>query len=205
MIHIDRRTTIKWVLAVAATASVPVSAAARGYGTDPDLQRIYSPGELWPLTLTAQLRATAAALCDVIIPADAHSPSASTVGVVDFIDEWISAPYPRQQQDRKLVLSGLVWIEGEARRRYSKPFAMLSGAEQATMCEQIGYVPEAPASLREAAAFFARYRDLTAAGFYTTPVGHKDLQYVGNVALASFEGPPREALAAVGLAEISSR
>ena len=167
MTHIDRRTTIKWVLAVAASAAVPVSAAAKGYGTDPDLQRVYSPGEFWPLTLTAQLRVTAAALCDVITPADAHSPSASTVGVVDFIDEWISAPYPRQQQDRKLVLSGLEWIEGEARRRYSKLFAMLGDAEQATMCEQIRYVPEAPASLGEAAAFFARYRNLTAAGFYT--------------------------------------
>ena len=205
MIRIDRRTTIKWALAVAAAAAVPVAAAARGYGTDPDLQRSYPPGELWPLTLTAQTRATAAALCDVIIPADARSPSASSVGVVDFIDEWISAPYPRQQQDRKLVLAGLEWIDGEARRRYSRPFATLSGAEQAAICEQISYAPEAPSSLAEAAAFFARYRDLTAAGFYTTPVGHKDLQYVGNVALASFEGPPREVLAAVGLTEILSR
>lgn len=198
--QLDRRTTIKWMLAVAAAASVPASAAAKGYGTDPDLQRVYTPGELWPLTLTAQSRGTAAALCDVIIPADAHSPSAAAVGVVDFIDEWISAPYSRQQQDRALVLSGLEWIESEARRRYSRPFTLLSAAEQANLCEQIAYVPETPEPLSDAAAFFARYRDLTAAGFYTTPAGHKDLRYVGNVALSSFEGPPHEVLAAVGLA-----
>ena len=215
--HVDRRTTIKWVLAIAATAprfqrsawqasaATSPPAAAKGYGTDPDLQRIYSPGELWPLTLTAQLRGTATALCDVIIPADAHSPSASTVGVIDFIDEWISAPYPRQQQDRALVLSGLEWIDAEARRRYSRPFAMLGSAEQAAICEQICYLPEAHASVAEAARFFAHYRDLTAAGFYTTPVGHEDLRYVGNVALANFAGPPREALAAVGLSDISSQ
>jgi len=203
MMHIDRRTTIKWVLAVAASASMPVSAAAKGYGTDPDMQRVYAPGELWPLTLTAQLRGTAAALCDVIVPADAHSPSASSVGVVDFIDEWISAPYPRQQQDRALVLFGLEWIDAEARRRYSRSFATLGNAEQAAMCEHICYLPEAHASVVEAAQFFARYRDLTAAGFYTTPVGHEDLQYVGNVALANFAGPTREALAAVGLSDIS--
>jgi hypothetical protein len=216
-IHIDRRTTIKWVLAAAATApqlkstqwlagaAVPAAEGVKGYGTDPDLQRIYSPGDLWPLTLTEQQRGTAAALCDVIIPSDAHSPSASAVGVVDFIDEWISAPYPRHQQDRALVLSGLRWFDDEARRRYSKLFAVLSGEEHAAMCEQICYAPEAHPSLVEVAAFFARYRDLTAAGFYTTPAGHKDLQYVGNVALANFDGPPRAILEAVGLVSAGSR
>jgi hypothetical protein len=205
--RIDRRTTIKWVLAAAAAPrlqGIAWAAAAKGYGTDPDLQRIYSPGELWPLTLTVQQRGTAATLCDVIIPADARSPSASAVGVVDFIDEWISAPYPRQQQDRELVLSGLKWLDDEAHRRYSKVFAALSTAEHVTLCEQICYVPQAHASLAEAAAFFARYRDLTAAGFYTTPAGHKDLQYVGNVALATFEGPPREVLESAGLADTRS-
>lgn len=200
--RIDRRTTIKWVLAAAATPrlqGIASAAPGTGYGTDPDLQRIYSPGELWPLTLTVQQRGTAATLSDVIIPADARSPSASAVGVVDFIDEWISAPYPRHQQDRELVLYGLKWIDDEAYRRYSKAFAALSSAEHVTLCEQICHVPQAHAPLAEAAAFFARYRDLTAAGFYTTPAGHKDLQYVGNVALASFEGAPLEVLKTLGL------
>ena len=48
-----------------------------GYGTDPDLIRLYQPGELWPLTLSVEQRKTAAALCDCIIPADDVSPSAS--------------------------------------------------------------------------------------------------------------------------------
>ena len=56
--------------------------------------KVYAAGELWPLTLTKEQRATATALCDLIIPADDTSPAASSVGVVDFIDEWISAPYP---------------------------------------------------------------------------------------------------------------
>ena len=201
--RLDRRTMVKWMLAVAAAAPGLKGiawAAGEGYGTDPDLQRTYSPGDLWPLTLTGQQRGAAAALCDVIIPGDAHSTSASAVGVVDFIDEWISAPYPRHQQDRALVLSGLQWLDDEARRRYSGSFATLSGEQQAALCDQICYVPEADPSLVQSATFFARYRDLTAAGFYTTPVGRKDLQYVGNVALAKFEGPPREVLEAVGLA-----
>lgn len=194
--RIDRRTMVKWVLAVAASTQAlkgVAFAAGQGYGTDPDLQRTYSPGDLWPLTLTEQQRSTATALCDVIIPSDAHSASASAVGVVDFIDEWISAPYPRHQQDRALILSGLQWLD-------SRSFATLNVEQQAAMCEQICYVSEADASLVEVAGFFARYRDLTAAGFYTTPAGRKDLQYVGNVALATFDGPPHEVLEAVGLA-----
>jgi hypothetical protein len=208
--RVDRRTTIKWVLAAAAAAPLLKGAAwhaaafastarGQGYGTDPDLQRIYSPGELWPLTLTPELQRAAAALCDVIIPPDAHSPSASAVGVVDFIDEWISAPYPRHRQDRDLILSGLDWLDAEARQRYSRPFSALSARQHSAVCDDICYAPDARSSFVQAAKFFARYRDLTAAGFYTTPAGHKDLQYVGNVALASFEGPPANVLKKVGL------
>ena len=105
----DRRRTLRWILA--ASAAMPLLARhalgesegegaahpkAHGYGTDPDLTKIYHPGDLWPLTLTRAQRRTAAALCDVILPADAVSLSASRVGVVDFLDEWVSAPYPSQ-------------------------------------------------------------------------------------------------------------
>jgi hypothetical protein len=202
--RVDRRTTIKWMLAAAAAAPMlkGTAANARGYGTDPDLQRIYSPGELWPLTLTPELQRTAAALCDVIIPPDADSPGASSVGVVDFIDEWISAPYPRHRQYRELILSGLDWLDAEARQRYSKPFAALSAAQHSAVCDDICYVLQARPPFVQAARFFARYRDLTAAGFYTTPAGHKHLRYVGNVALASFDGPPAAVLKKVRLASL---
>ena len=112
----DRRETIKWMLA--ASAVIPLAhlkaAESRPYGTDPDLLRIYHAGELWPLTLTPSQRNQATLLCDTILPADAVSPSASQVGVVDLIDEWISAPYPVQRNDRDLVLKGLDWMNSQA-------------------------------------------------------------------------------------------
>src|SRR5690606_28945074 len=96
----DRRTSIKWMLATAAAMNAAqlragevvardVAANQAGYGTDPDLVKEWTPGGPWPLTLTGHGRATVTALCDLIIPADEHSPAASAVGVVDFIDEWI--------------------------------------------------------------------------------------------------------------------
>ena len=66
----------------------------RGYGPDPVMVKVYKPGDVWPLTLTEPQRRTTGALCDVIMHADEPSPSASSLGVPDFIDEWISSPYP---------------------------------------------------------------------------------------------------------------
>jgi hypothetical protein len=40
---------------------------------------------------------------------------------------------------------------------------------------------------------------LTAGGFYSSPAGRKDLNYIGNVPLTSFEGPPRALLKSLGL------
>ena len=116
----DRRTLIRWVMAVAASApawervawaGAASAPAAVGYGTDPDLTKAYRPGDLWPLTFSPRQRTTAAALCALIIPADERSPGAADVGVHLFIDEWLSAPYPRHVQDRELILPGLAWLD----------------------------------------------------------------------------------------------
>jgi hypothetical protein len=203
----DRRTTIKWVLA--ASAAWPLAArrvaradpalAVHGYGTDPDLLAVHRPGELWPLTLTAAQRRLATTLADIIIPGDDHSPSASTVGVVDFIDEWVSAPYPASQRDRPIVLEGFAWLEAEAARRGGRAFSDLGTSEQRSICDEICDESRAASERHDAARFFALYRNLTAGGFYSTPVGRKDVGYIGNVARAHFEGPPPELLARLRL------
>lgn len=203
----DRRTTLKWMLAAAAASplwnaasgATPAKAAV-GYGTDPDLVKAYRGGELWPLTLTRAQLEIAAALCATIIPADTRSPSAAQVNVHHFIDEWVSAPYPRHVQDRKLVLEGLAWIDAESRRRFGRRFAAASEAQRRGICDEICREAKAAAKHRKAARFFARFRNLTADGFYTTPEGMKDLGFVGNTPAASFEGPPPEALRKAGLA-----
>jgi hypothetical protein len=194
----DRRTTIKWVLAAAAVSPLLARSLARadspvraqGYGTDPNLVKIYHPGELWALTLSAAQRRLAGILCDLIMPADDHSPSASAVGVVDFIDEWVSAPYPDSQRDRPIVLGGFEWLDEEAARRSGKAFAQLDGSGQTAICDDICDASRAAAPRHDAARFFARYRDLTAGGFYSAPAGRKDLGYIGNVPLARFDGAP---------------
>jgi hypothetical protein len=203
--RIPRRHAIKWMLTAAAAASVVETGSlgiaspekalkAHGYGGDPKLNEVYKPGDLWPLTFNEQQRRTAAALCDVIIPADDKSPSASELSVHDFIDEWISAPYPRQHSVRKTVLEGLAWIDRESKKRFKKFFAQLSDAQKISICDDVAFQPKAKHGFEKGAAFFANFRNLASSGFYTTPEGMKDLQYVGNVALTKFDGPPPEVL-----------
>ena len=212
--RMPRRAAIKWMMTAAASAALfdgrafgqqagagaATPVGAKGYGTDPDVMKAYSPGDVWPLTMTDQQRATTAALCDVIIPADGKGPSASAVKVQDFIDEWISAPYPGHDDDRKLILEGLAWIDAEANKRFGAPFTRLSEAQATAICDDICFVPKVKPEFARAAQFFRRFRDLTAGGYYTTFEGMRDIGYVGNVALEKFDGPPPEVLKQLGLA-----
>jgi len=215
-VRIDRRVAIKWMLTASAgamlakvpsfgaddgTYSAAAAGAAHGYGTDPDLMKVYKPGDVWPLTLTDARRRQVALLCDLIVPAEGGHPSASAVGVTDFIDEWVSAPYPGNVADAKVVGEGLAWVDAESTKRFGAVFADATDAQRLSLCEAMA--PDAPSGseLEAPSKFFRRFRNLTAGGYYTTPAGMKDLGYVGNVPLASFDGPPADLIAKLGLTD----
>jgi hypothetical protein len=203
----DRRHSLQWMLAAAALpgmasagATPALKKAAKGYGTDPNLVKSYRSGQLWPLTFTVAQRRCAAALCGLIIPADEHSPSAAELEVHLFIDEWISAPYPAHAKDKALIVDGLAWLNAETQRRFKHRFDQATLAEQQAIADEICLVSKAAPERADAAKFFARFRDLTAGGFYTTPQGTKDLGFAGNTPSAEFAGPPAAVLKIVGVA-----
>jgi gluconate 2-dehydrogenase gamma chain len=203
----SRRDAIK-ALAAAAALSFPTgqpSAAApapprpggpTGTPSDPDLLR---PRIRWTKVLTAGELATLAVLCDTIIPADEHSPAASRVGAPDYIDEFVSAPYPASRASLTQVQGGLRWLDVEGERRFNRPFARLKESERHQICDDICYLPKARPERAAAARFFALIRDLTATAFYTTREGMKDLGYIGNVPRQRFDSPPTELLRKLGL------
>jgi hypothetical protein len=138
----------------------------------------------------AQLRATAA-LCDLVLPEDDRSPSANAVGVPDFIDEWVSAPYAQQQEDRELILDGLERLEQQSRQRFDVSFAFASVQQKTELVDSIAGGPEP-----DQAEFFKRFRYLTVGAFYTTEAGARDIGYIGNVPIAGeYPGPSDEAMA----------
>ena len=207
----DRRMALKVMAVAAATpglascAAGPEQAApartvlAAGTAADPDL---LAPKIPWERVLTADELSSLAVLCDVIIPADARSPSASTLGAHHYIDEWVSAPYDGMRRDQVLIRGGLVWLDSEAGRRFGQGsrFRELSAGQRDEICADIAHVPSAGPGFEAGARFFGRVRDLTAGAFWTTEEGMQDLQYIGNVPLAQWDPPPREVLEHLGLA-----
>lgn len=177
----------------AATAGIP-GTFAKGYSTDPVLTKLYKPGDVWPLTLDAGQRRTVTALGDLILPADDLGPAASAVGVPEFMDEWVSAPYPQQQQDGPVILQGIEWLNTEAAKRFGKPFADLEAKQQVALVDDICHVTSAKPEFNKPARFFEKFRHLAAAGYYSTQEGWKAIGFVGNVATATFDGPPAEVL-----------
>ena len=207
---IDRRRAMQWMFAAVAASTALGQAPAgatisqhtpvpKGYGTDPDLTKLYKPGDLWPLSLSETQRTSAALICDIIFPADEVSPSASSLHIHDFIDEWISAPYAPQMADRQPVLDCIAWFESEAESRFKAPLSGLTDDQRNAICDDVAFGAKSKA-FQIPARNFGRFKFLAAGGFYTTPEGMKDIGYVGNTPTINFDGPTPEALKHVGLA-----
>ena len=218
--HIDRRTTLRWLASAlgagalagcgsedraavrtvrdVADLGTPKPITGTGYGRYPDTQ---NPTVTWERTMTkAQLRLTRA-LADLVIPADTHpsgarSPSAGEIGVQDFIDEWVSAPYGGQQADRALIFEGLTWLEQEAMDRTGGArFIDAGDRTRRAILDDIAYKDQVKPGLESQAAFFVRLRDLLMSAYYATRAGEADIGYLGNVPSGGpYPGPTQEAM-----------
>ena len=118
------------------------------------------------------------------------------LGVPDFIDEWVSAPYPAQVADRPVIVDGLTWVEGESRKRFGKGLFDARPADRTALLTTLTVKPSDPA-LQTPHAFFRRFRSLTIGAYYTTLPGFKDIGYIGNVARGSDPGPSTEVKSAL--------
>lgn len=197
---LTRREALRRILVASAlAASLDITAFAvqeiRGIGADPDLLKKEIP---WPRVLSGEEKRIVSALADVIIPADDLGPAASAVGVPDFIDEWVSAPYEQQRRDRATITKGLAWIDREAKQRFGKGFADSSLEQQTALVQEI--VTEGTDARKQGLSFFRLFRDRVAGGYYSTPEGWRAIGYTGNAPQLEFAGPPVEALKHIGLA-----
>lgn len=204
-LSIDRRTTLRWFAAALAAGPLagcgdsdgawraPRPITGAGYGTDPDLM---DPSVPWPLTLTDAELATVAALADLILPADGDAPAASAMGVPAFINEWVSAPYEAQQNDRALIVPGLAWIDRESRSRNGRLFVQATDEAKRAILDDIAFRDRVKPGLERAAEFFGRMRALMLGAYYTTPEGWAEIGYLGNQPTAGpYPGPTPEAMA----------
>jgi gluconate 2-dehydrogenase gamma chain len=94
---------------------------------------------------------------------------------------------------------GLAWIDTESQKRFAKTFVDATDAQRRQILDDIAYPQKAPPGMSYGVAFFNRLRDMPASGFYSSTIGWKDLQYIGNVFNPGYDGCPPAALEKLGV------
>jgi hypothetical protein len=163
-----------------ATELVPPEVAA------PYQPKVFNPHE-WK---------TVHALCDLIIPADDRSVSATAAGVPEFIDDWLDL----QRGDLlSSIRGGLAWLDIECNRLFRTDFTASTPGRQEQILDRIAYPKKAAPEDATPVAFFNHFRDLVVSGFFTSETGIKDLPYLGNEPQSEWQGCPAPVLAKLGL------
>jgi hypothetical protein len=148
-----------------------------------------------PKFFTASEWGTVRILVDLIIPRDARSGAATDAGVPEFMDFMLTENAGMQTPMR----GGLAWLDTECRERFGKTFTDCADAERRGVLDDIAWPARTRPELSHGAAFFSRFRDLTASGFWSSEMGIRDLRYMGNTAVAEWAGCPPEQLQRLGV------
>jgi gluconate 2-dehydrogenase gamma chain len=200
----DRRKSLKLI----ATGAIAGTAAVAGCKTDdkkkteevadPKFNLDRNPDELkYEKELLAKEKfftdhemATITILADIIIPKDEVSGSASDAKVPEFI-EFIVKDMPSHKVPMR---GGLRWLDMQCLKRFEKTFKDCDQKQQMELVDEIAY-PEieyddtnggkikkgkVKPGMQPGVSFFNLMRNLTAAGFYTSAIGVKDIGYLGN-------------------------
>jgi gluconate 2-dehydrogenase gamma chain len=191
----DRRDAIRLLGAVPLAGAVPWSV--------PDVQRaaqavarLRQRGQTFqPKFFTPHEYQTVRVLADLVIPKDERSGSATDAGVPEFMDFMMTDRAQLQEPMR----GGLAWLDTECRERFGKDFVDGADAERRAVLDDIAWPARAKPELSQGVAFFNRFRDLTASGFWSSKMGVADLPYIGNVALPQWNGCPEAQLKRLGV------
>ena len=146
-------------------------------------------GEYQPKCFTAHEFKTLQRLSDLIIPADDHSPGALEAHAAEWID-YMASNSPELAQ---IFTGGFGWLDHHTQQQHAVDFVDAKRDEQAAVLDVIAFeknaTPENAAGIR----FFSWARNLVTDAYYTSPIGIKDLGYMGNTAVSEFH-VPEEAL-----------
>jgi hypothetical protein len=118
----------------AAQAPLPLTRNVRKTLSDPDFQNKVIP---WDKPLIESELATLTVLVDLILPADDISPAASAVGVPDFLNEWVGAPYKDTIDDCEVLRGGVSWINNHSFSLHEKRFTEITADQQTAILDSI--------------------------------------------------------------------
>lgn len=137
-------------------------------------------------------------LADYVIPRDARSGSATDAKVPEFMD-FLLSDKDASETSKNNMRGGLAWLDNESRRRFGRVFVQATDAQRRQILDDIAFPRRAKPEFSHGVAFFSRFRDMTASGFFSSAMGWKDVQYLGNVFNPNWDGCPAPALAKLGV------
>lgn len=190
---IDRRTALK--LAAGAPLAITWSWTACDTAAR-NAQRAIASGEPFtPQFFDDHQYQTVRVLTDIIIPADDRSGSATDAGVPEFMDFMMMD----RPNDQTWMSNWLTWLDTRASENFAMTFVDCTEEQRRQVLDAVAWPDRADAADSDGVAFFNRFRDLTASGFWTSRMGIDDLRYIGNTANPNWNGCPPEALAKLGV------
>jgi gluconate 2-dehydrogenase gamma chain len=168
-------------LGIGVTASASLEAAQHAHES---VAQEKAKGEYTPKCFTAREYQTLRRLADLIMPGSLDA------GATEFID-YLSS----QNKDMAdIYTGGIFWLDTEMQRRHGTAFVDAKPADQTALLDLIAYRRNMTPELAPGIHFFAWMRNMVVDAYYTSPVGVKDIGYMGNAVLSEFS-VPAEALA----------
>jgi gluconate 2-dehydrogenase gamma chain len=143
---------------------------------------------------------TAGVLADDIIPRDERSGSATEAGVPAFMDFHLGLT-DTDENTRIAIRGGLAWLDRETRRRFTVPYARATTEQRHAILDDIAWPKKAKPAFSNGVAFFNRFRDMVASGYYSSAMGWQDLRYTGNQYVATWNGCPDDAMQKLGVSQ----
>ncbi len=211
----DRRALLRGIaLAITATGTLDAQAAQHVH-TETSAEKSKTGSYKLKAFTTGEFKLLER-LAELIVPADKVSGSAKDAGAPEFIDTLSS----QNEELADIFHGGLAWLDAEMRKRYSTGFVAAEPGAQTAMLDLLveagrseaerrseelvyqkapiyqefsNYTVKRENELAVGARFFDWVRKMTVDAFYTSPIGIKDLGYLGNKAVSKYE-VPKEAL-----------
>jgi gluconate 2-dehydrogenase gamma chain len=181
--RVSRRQALKSIAASVTLGGMPLEAAQHVHEHAAEVKK--KTGVYKPKLFNADEYKTIARLTELILPADEVSGSALDAGGPEFIDIIAS----HNGEIGNLLLGGLSWLDRQMERRNGTTFVSSSPQQQSEMLDIIAFRKNATGENAIGVRFFDWMRRLTADAFYTSPIGVKDLGYMGNKGMAVFQVP----------------
>jgi len=146
-------------------------------------------GEYTPKCFTEHEFKTLQRLADLIIPADQHSPGAVQAGAAEWID-YMASNSPELAQ---IFTGGFGWLDHHMQQHHGVDFIEAKPEQQTAILDVIAYPKNETPENTPGIHFFGWARNLVTDAYYTSPIGIKELGYMGNSAVSEFH-VPEEAL-----------